>query len=131
MYPCLARSLSAVKVYKKPNHPQKTFTFCLLTGTTHVHWASCRICLQCGRPKFDPWVRKIPWRRKWQPVPVFLPGESHGRRSLVGYSPRGPKESDMTEPPHFTSLHPAIGYDLSRHACILLILPVICCASCI
>ena len=37
----------------------------------------------------DPWVGKIPWRRKWQPTPVFLPGESHGLRSLVGYSPRG------------------------------------------
>ena len=37
------------------------------------------------------------WRRKWQPTPVFLPGESHGRRSLVGYSPRGRKESDMSE----------------------------------
>ena len=36
---------------------------------------------------FDPWVRKIPWRRAWQCVPVFLPGESHGQRSLVGYSP--------------------------------------------
>ena len=36
---------------------------------------------------FNPWVRKIPWRRAWQPIPVFLPGESHGRRSLVGYSP--------------------------------------------
>ena len=45
-------------------------------------------CLQCGRPGFDPWVRKIPWRRKCQPTPVFLPGESHGQRSLVGYSPR-------------------------------------------
>ena len=37
----------------------------------------------------DPWVRKIPWRGKWQPTPVSLPGESHGRRSLVGHSPRG------------------------------------------
>ena len=42
-------------------------------------------------------VRKIPWRRKWQPTPVFLPGKSHGQRSLVGYSPWGHKESDMTE----------------------------------
>ena len=50
-----------------------------------------------GKPRFDPWVRKIPWRRKWQRTPVFLPGESHGQRSLVGYSPRGHKESDMTE----------------------------------
>ena len=44
---------------------------------------------------FDPWVRKIPWRRKWQPTPVFLPGESHGQRNLVG--PWGRKESDTTE----------------------------------
>ena len=50
---------------------------------------------------FDPWVRKSAWRRKWQSTPVFLPGESHGWRSLVGYSPRGRKESDMTEPLHF------------------------------
>ena len=42
-------------------------------------------------------LRKIPWRRKRQPTPVFLPGESHGRRSLVAYSPWGHKELDMTE----------------------------------
>ena len=53
--------------------------------------------LQCRRPGFNPWVRKIPWRRKWQPTPVFLPGESHGQRGLVGYSPWGCKESDTTE----------------------------------
>ena len=47
--------------------------------------------------QFDPWVRKIPWRRKWQSIPVFLPGESHGQRSLVGYSLWGYKELDMTE----------------------------------
>ena len=45
----------------------------------------------------DPWVGKIPWRRKWQPTPVFLPGEFHGQRILAGYSPWGYKESDMTE----------------------------------
>ena len=39
------------------------------------------------RCRFDPWVRKIPWRRKWQPTPVFLPEESHGQRSLAGYGP--------------------------------------------
>ena len=48
-----------------------------------------RICLPSRRPEFDPWVRKIPWRRKWQPTPVFLPGKSHGQRSLEGYSPLG------------------------------------------
>ena len=41
---------------------------------------------------FDPWVGTVPWRRKWQPSSVFLPGKSHGQRSLVGYSPRGHKE---------------------------------------
>ena len=46
-----------------------------------------------------PWVRKIPWRRKLQPTPVFLPEESLGQRSLVGYSPWGHKESDTTERP--------------------------------
>ena len=49
---------------------------------------------KCG---FHPWVGKIPWRKKWQPTPVFLPGESHGHRSLAGYSSWGCKESDMTE----------------------------------
>ena len=58
-------------------------------------------CLQCRRPGFDPWDGKIPWRRKWQPTPVHLPGKSHGRRSLVGYSPWGRKESDTTEQLHF------------------------------
>ena len=44
---------------------------------------------RCG---FDPWVGKIPWKRKWKPTPAFLPGESHGQRSLAGYSPRGHKK---------------------------------------
>jgi len=47
--------------------------------------------------RFDLWVEKIPWRRAWQPIPVFLPGEFHRQRSMVGYSPEGHKESDMTE----------------------------------
>ena len=46
---------------------------------------------------FNSWVRKIPWKRKWQPTPVFLLGESHGQRSLVGYGPWGCKKSDTTE----------------------------------
>ena len=55
------------------------------------------ICLQCRRPRFAPWFRKIPWRRKWQPTPVVLPGKSHGWRSLVGYSPQDHKESEATQ----------------------------------
>ena len=45
--------------------------------------------------EFNPWIKKIPWRREWQPTPVFLPGKPHGQRSLVGYSPWGCKESDL------------------------------------
>jgi len=47
---------------------------------------------QCRRPRFDSWVGKIPWRRKRQPSPVFLPGKPHGQRSLAGYSPCDHKE---------------------------------------
>ena len=57
-----------------------------------------------------PWVGKIPWRRAWQPTPVFLPGESHGQGSLVGYSPWAHKESDNTEHTHIhehTQTHPS------------------------
>ena len=50
---------------------------------------------------FNPWVGNISGRRKWQPTPVFLPGKSHGQRSLVGYSPWGREEWDMTERLHF------------------------------
>ena len=45
----------------------------------------------------DPWIWNIPWRRKWQPTPEFLPGKSHGRKSLEGSSPQGRKESDTTK----------------------------------
>ena len=54
-------------------------------------------CRKHKRSGFDPWVGKMPWRRKWQPTPVFLPGKFHGQRSLAGYSPWGHKESDMTK----------------------------------
>ena len=54
--------------------------------------SSCQ-CRSCG---FNRWVGKIPWRRKWQPSPVFLPEKSHGQRSLMGYSPWGCKELDTT-----------------------------------
>ena len=57
-------------------------------------------CRRYKRLKFNPWVRKIPWRRKWQPTPVFLPGKSHGQRSLAGCSLWGCKDSDTTEHSH-------------------------------
>ena len=51
---------------------------------------------QCRRCRFNPWVGKVSWRRKWLPTPVFLPGKSHGQRSLAGNSPQGGMESSTT-----------------------------------
>ena len=76
----------------------------LFSDKSSILWASLvaqRLKRLPAMPGFNPWVRKIPWRRNWQPTSVFLPGESHGRRSLVGYSPQGCKESDTTERLHF------------------------------
>ena len=52
---------------------------------------------RCKRHRFNTWVRKIPWSKKWQLTPVFLSAKSHGKGSLAGYKPWGHKESDMTE----------------------------------
>ena len=75
--------------------------FKCLVSLTGLPWCLRwqRILFQCRRSKrhgFDPWVRKISWRREWQSTPAF-PGKFHGQRSLVGYSPWGHKESDMTD----------------------------------
>ena len=64
---------------------------------------------------FDPWVGKIPWRRKWQPTPVFLPGESHGWRSLVGYSPRVAKSRTRLSDFTFTSCLTTVDHCLANH----------------
>ena len=53
--------------------------------------------MECRRPGFNPWFWKVPWRRKWRPTLLILPGKSHGQRSLAGYSPWGREESDTTE----------------------------------
>ena len=84
---------------------------------------SKEICLQCRRPGLNPWVRKIPWRREWLPRPVFFPGEFHGQQGLVGYSPWGYKELDMTEwlTLHFTAFYPYVSilhyvcFELKNH----------------
>ena len=80
---------------------------CDYTQTFGLPWwlSLWRINLQCRRPGLDPWVREIPWGREWLPTPVFLPGESHWQRSLVGYSPWGYEESDMTEQLTHTHTH--------------------------
>ena len=90
------------------------FKFHFFVSTYHQKLSNCLIdtsgflgcangkgsTCQCRRRGFDPWVGKIPWRRAWQPTPVFLPGESHGQRSLAGYSPPGRQESDTAEHTH-------------------------------
>ena len=74
-------------LYAKWLFGKSTEEFDLRQGGSVVKKA-CQ-CRRHRRRGFDPWVRKIVWRRKWQPTPVFLPGESHGQRSLAGYSPQG------------------------------------------
>ena len=68
------------------------------SSSSRVHWRASQVALVMNPPAdagnimrlgFDPWVENIPWRRAWQPTPAFLPGESHGQRSLAGYSPCG------------------------------------------
>ena len=95
---------------------KKGTIFCLPTWVNYMismsisglpRWLSGKesVC-QCRWPRrhrFNPWAGKIPWRRKWQPSIVFLLGKSHGQRSLVGCSPWGCKESDMTEHTHMCS----------------------------
>ena len=66
--------------------------FLVARGKESAH--QCRIW--CRIHGLDSWVRKIPWRRKWQPTPAFVPGKSHGRRSLVGYRPWGHEELGTT-----------------------------------
>ena len=68
------------------------------------------------RPGFNSWVGKIPWRREWQPTPVLLPGESHGQRNLVGYSPQDSKDADMTESTCHTHTHTQIIFSISLAA---------------
>ena len=62
--------------------------------------------------RFNPWVRKIPWNRHWQPTPVFLPRKFHGQWSLAGYSPQGNKKLDMIEHPHALDIVVKLSCDL-------------------
>ena len=75
------------------------YLYDLPTSTSGFPWwlSSKEPAYQCRRCGFNSWVRKMPWRKKRQPTPVFLLGKSHGQRNLVGYSPWVCKESDMTE----------------------------------
>ena len=83
-------------------------------GVTSGKEPACQ-CRRLKRHGFDPWVRKIPWRRAWQPTPIYLPGESHGQRSLVRYSPWGCKGLDTTEWWTLTDWYTDIQYKYVYH----------------
>ena len=83
----------AIVVFKIWRYLEEIEVFCGLPRRLSGNESTC----QFRRPRFDPWVKKLPWGRKWQPTPVFLPGEFHGQRSLEDYSPWGHKELDTTE----------------------------------
>ena len=79
-----------IKNWMHKVHPQFANLRCAMSsqGASQAVLAVKKPACQCRRRKrcgFDPWVGKIPWRRAWQPTPVFLPGESHGQKSLVSY----------------------------------------------
>ena len=70
--------------------------------------------VKCLPTMQEIWVGKMLWRRKWQPIPVLLPGKSHGWRNLVGSSPWGCKESDVTEWLHFFHFFPFYGWSMVK-----------------
>ena len=106
----LEKSLHMCKVFLITNAEMKLLDYTCEHGLPRWHYLKEPTC-QCRRCKRhaggslgdvrdmqeDPWVGKITWRRSWQPTPVFLPEKSYGPRSLVGFSPWGPKELDTTE----------------------------------
>ena len=82
---CVAISLA--HVYRRHDHPDILIgAFVLGIPRWHNGKTSAYQCWGCKRLRFDSWVGKIPWRREWQPTPVFLPEEFQGQRSLAGYS---------------------------------------------
>ena len=98
---------------KQPSWITYAFLLPLDNLCPYVLWAS--LVAQTAKnapagqgPGIDPWVGKIPWRREWQLTPVFLPGEFHGQRNLVGYSTLGHKKSDTTE--RLTHTHTCTSY---------------------
>ena len=91
-----------LKTFRISDNKPRSRRMAALLRPVDFQFASFRLCREMPRQRsgkeslrrFDPWVRKIPWRRKWQPTTVFWPGKSHGQRSLAGSSPWGCKELD-------------------------------------
>ena len=104
-YPCLVPDLRRNPFSFSPLSMMLTVALAYMTFTVLRYvpsgapkWLSSKEhACQCRRHGFSCWVRNIPWRRKWQPTLVFLPGKSCGQRSLMSYSPWGCKESDTTK----------------------------------
>ena len=94
---CVTQQCDNIKFIKMIYISKSTYLIYLLKAQLVKNLPECR------RPGFDPRLRKIPWRRKWQPTPVFLSGEFQGQRTLVGYSPWDHKESDTTVQLTFTT----------------------------
>ena len=101
---CGVSSVNAEEISCEKRHPVNNFRSLVSNALRIPRWLSgkeptCQ-CKRYRRCRFDPWVGKISWRGKWQPTAVFLPGKSRGQRTLVGYSPWGPKEWDTTGTEH-------------------------------
>ena len=101
-----ATGLSAILVVSHESHSNSKKLHMDVNTRGLLWWCSGKECFynslqilyrRCKRCGFNPWVGKIPWRRKWQPTPVFLAGESHRQRDLAGYSPWVTEESDMAQ----------------------------------
>jgi len=128
---CLARSEAALLASSHDHHLQQQYVFNMHPYISQVLLVvqMVRIYPHCGRPRFNPWVGKIPWKREWlsipsshwewlpipsshwESLPVFLLGEFHGQRSLMGYSPWCHKELDMTATNTFIYFIWCISYD--------------------
>ena len=93
----IKHQISLQPFFKVLGWPKSSFGFFHKMIRASLVTQMVRICLQFWRPGFNPQIGKISRRRAWHPTPVFLPGDSHGQRSLAGYSPCGHKESDTTE----------------------------------
>ena len=97
---CKVTSLQLIKINEKQNKQKKNLKksgYMYVEGFPGAQMVKNPPAMQETRPGFDPWVRKIPWRREWKPTPFFLSGELHGQRILAGYSPWGHRDSDTTE----------------------------------
>ena len=101
------------------SHSQEPFTASTVVLRLSQVAQSVENCLQYRRPRFDPWVGKIPCKKPWQPTPVFLPGESQGQRSLVGDSQWGRRELDMTEAAAHAGAHMIGAQQSPRDLCDL------------